>query len=52
MATGIDKDAQVLSELLDEALPDRRRKTAQQPNLPESPPIPEYVKTLETIETL
>lgn len=34
-ATGADKDAQVLRDLIDEALIARRRKTAQQLNLPE-----------------
>ena len=51
-ATGIDKDAQVLRELLDEALASRRRKIAQQLTLPEAAPTPQYLQTLETIQTL
>jgi hypothetical protein len=52
-ATGIDKDAQVLRELLDEALAGRRRKIAQQLTLPETPPpAPDQREALETIQTL
>lgn len=52
-ATGIDKDAQVLRELLDEALAGRRRKIAQQLTLPETPtPQADNTETLDTIQTL
>ena len=52
-ATGVDRDAQVLRELLDEALAGRRRKIAQQLTLPETPPREsDNTETLDTIQTL
>ena len=49
----IDKDAQVLRELLDEALAGRRRKIAQQLTLPETPPAQAAsTEALDTIQTL
>lgn len=53
-ATGAEKDAQVLRDLIDEALIARRRKTAQQLTLPETPaPTPsQSTQDLETIQVL
>ena len=52
-STGIDKDAQLLRELLDEALAGRRRKVAEQLTFPDTAPRdPQYAETVETIQVL
>ena len=52
-ATGAEKDAQVLRDLIDEALIARRRKTAQQLTLPEQAEQPlQSTQDLETIQVL
>jgi hypothetical protein len=51
-ATGEQKDAPLLRQLVDEGLAIRRRKLVHQEASEQAPPIPNAVETLETIKSL
>ena len=51
-ATGEQKDAPLLRQLVDEGLAIRRRKLVHQGASEQAPPIPNAVETLETIQSL
>lgn len=51
-ATGEQKDAPLLRQLVDEGLAIRRRKLVHQEASDQAPPIPNAVETLETIKSL